>query len=269
MNTPSRDLLSLAKVYAYDERRDIALPGDAPATIAYAAAHFIETARKAISERGVFTVALSGGSTPKAIYELLAASESSAQIDWSKVKLFWSDERCVPPDSPESNYLMAMKAGFSLLPLPPANIFRMPAEHEVEKGAKKYEKLILEHVPSARFDLMMLGMGEDGHTASLFPKTHGLHSMGQLVTANYVPQKQEWRMTLTFNCINAASHIAVYVIGKGKGAMMKQVFTAPYDPTELPVQQVGSSDHKALWIADSAAAGPLLAYAKDHGRERG
>lgn len=244
-------------IRSYDERRDLIIPGETQETIAYCVEHFIAISQEAISTRGVFTVALSGGSTPKAIYEMLSSPAYSKRVDWSKVWLFWSDERCIPPEHQDSNYFMAMHAGFIHLPIPEINIFRMPAEEDVEKEAEKYEELILDVVPSAEFDLIMLGMGEDGHTASLFPKTHGLHPGERLVIANYIPQKNTWRMTLTFKCINAARHIAIYVLGKNKAAMLKHVLTAPYQPDELPIQRIGTPTHRALWIVDKAAAQDL------------
>lgn len=235
------------------------IPGDAAKTIAFCAEQWIAIAQEAISKNNIFTVALSGGSTPKAIYEKLSSPEYNKRISWDKVLLFWSDERCVPPDDPDSNFHMAINAGFAKLPIPPANIFRMPADsNDIERGAKQYEDLILDVVPKAEFDLVMLGMGEDGHTASLFPKTHGLHSADRLVIANYIPQKNTWRMTLTFKCINAARHIDIYIIGKNKAAMVKHVLTSPYQPDEIPIQRVGTPASKALWIVDQGAAHELM-----------
>ena len=130
---------------------------------------------------------------------------------------YMSDERAVPPDHPDSNYRMAMEAGFNQFNIPEEHIYRMKAETDIETNAVEYEKLIESLLSKGIFDLVMLGMGEDGHTASLFPKTHGLHTNGRLVIANYVPTLNTWRMTLTFNCINQATHIVVYVIGKNKG----------------------------------------------------
>lgn len=241
---------------AFDERRDLIVPGDQKQTIQFCVDHFITVANEAINSQGIFTVALSGGSTPKTIYQQLANEKNRSQIDWSKVFLFWGDERCVPMDHPESNYRMAMEAGFATLPIPKSHIFPMPATGDVEQleqGAEQYEKLIVQHVPKCSFDLVMLGMGEDGHTASLFPKTHGLHTVGKLVIANYIPQKQCWRMTLTYECINDAKNIAIYVLGESKAKMVKEVFTTAYDPDTLPIQKIGTPTHKALWIVEQSA----------------
>ena len=244
-------------IRSYDERRDIAIPGDNKQAIEFCVEQFIAIAKHSIETNGIFTAALSGGSTPKAIYQKLAEDSYRKQVDWKKVLLFWSDERCVPPDDTESNYHMAMTNGMETLPIPKENIFRMEGEKDPEKAAERYEQLIRQKVPSTSFDLIMLGMGEDGHTASLFPKTHGLHADNLLVTANFIPQKHIWRLTLTFECINNSKNISIYVLGKAKAEMLKKVLSAPYDPDALPSQKVGTAQHKALWIADKDAAQDL------------
>jgi 6-phosphogluconolactonase len=240
-------------IQAFDTRRDLIVPGDHQSTLQFCTDHFLMIGHEAIEDHGYFAVALSGGSTPKAIYQSLADPLHRTKLDWGRVWLFWSDERSVPPYDPESNYYMAINAGFGNLPIPPQNIHRMQAEGDIEQGALAYEKLIRSKLPDTRFDLVMLGMGEDGHTASLFPKTHGLHAEERLVIANYIPQKSTWRMTLTFECINAGRDIAIYVMGKSKREMVKHIFTGPYEPDELPIQRVGTPEHKALWILDQEA----------------
>jgi 6-phosphogluconolactonase len=168
-------------------------------------------------------------------------------MDWSRVLLFWSDERAVPPDHPDSNYRMAMEAGFKKVSIPPSQIHRMHAEEHIEENALKYEKTI-EHVLQGRpFDLVMLGMGEDGHTASLFPHTEGLKVKDRLVIANYIPEKNAWRMTLTFPCINQAAHVSIYALGDAKKPMLKKVFE---NWGIYPIEQVGTEAHPALWIVD-------------------
>jgi 6-phosphogluconolactonase len=129
----------------------------------------------------------------------------------------------------------------------------MKAETQIEENALAYEKLIKEKVSSGEFDLIMLGMGDDGHTASLFPHTHGLHTDGRWVIANYVPQKKTWRMTFTFDCINKGKNICLYVMGSKKEDMLARVLDEPYDPDQFPVQRVGTPDHKAIWVMDEAA----------------
>ncbi len=225
---------------AFDDRRDVIVPGNHEATLQYCVEQLIHLANDSISDHGHFAVALSGGSTPKSIYEGLAASKYQKAVDWNKVFIFWSDERCVPRSHPDSNYRMAMEAGMSKLSIPQSNIFPMPSEGDLEKGAQEYENLILRKIPSKSFDLIMLGMGEDGHTASLFPKTHALHTNSRLIIPNYISQKSIWRMTMTFECINNARNIDIYVLGKNKSAMVHTIFNAPFDPDTLPIQRVGT-----------------------------
>ncbi len=247
------------EIQSYDDRRDIMVLPDSEALILFSAEHFTTVAQEAIQKHGGFSVALSGGSTPKAIFEKVTASPFRERIDWSKVWLFWSDERAVAPDQPESNYRMAMDAGFSRVPIPPAQIFRMPAEREdIEQAAREYETVLTEKLPRGAFDLMMLGMGEDGHTASLFPMTHGLHAEGRLAIANFIPEKGIWRMTVTFECINHSLAIAIYVMSKSKSTMLKRALNEPHDPDHIPIQRVGTRKHKALWIVDRAAAAGLM-----------
>lgn len=245
-------------VQAYDDRRDIVIPGNTLEAIAFCVEQFIDIAQESIRDHGFFSVALSGGSTPKAIYQSLSSPFNSSRVDWKRVLLFWSDERSVPKDDPESNYHMAMTSGFATLPIPQENIFRMQAEDNIEENAKAYESLIKVKLGGKPFDLVMLGMGEDGHTASLFPKTHGLHTKERLAIANFVPQKNTWRMTLTFECINASRNIDIYILGKGKAEMLRKVLTAPYDPDTFPIQRIGIPEHKALLVLDKDAAAGIL-----------
>jgi 6-phosphogluconolactonase len=245
-------------IRTFDSRRDIIVPGDSQTTIQFCVEHFLLVAQEAIQDHGYFSVALSGGSTPKAIYQGLADPVHRSRIDWKKVLIFWSDERSAPPYDPDSNYRMAMEAAFEHLPIPPQNIHRMQAEGDIEEGALAYDELIKATFKDPRFDLMMLGLGEDGHTASLFPRTHGLHTMGRLAIANHIPQKSTWRMTLTFECINAARTIALYVIGQSKAQILKQVLTSPLEIDNLPAQNVGTLENKALIIADQNAVSNLI-----------
>ncbi len=242
-------------IHAIDRRRDIIVPGDKQKTLQFCVEAFVETAQEAIDQKGSFFVALSGGSTPKEIYHSLTQSPFINALDWSKIHFFWSDERCVPPNDPNSNYHMAMEAGLRALPIVPEQLHRMPAEGDIEKGAQQYEALIRKWVPNLSFDLVLLGMGGDGHTASLFPETHALHPHEErLVIENFIPQKDTWRMSFTFHLINLAKQIHIYVIGSQKADIVYQVLKGEFDPDELPIQQVGSEEHKALWILDNDAA---------------
>jgi 6-phosphogluconolactonase len=250
------DLTWKSKVNTVDSRRDIVILQDSDETVRFCVRHFISLANEAIKDHGFFYVALSGGSTPKVIFQQMSKPEFKHEVDWSKVMLFWSDERCVPPTSLDSNYRMAMDSGFSSLPVLPEHIFRIKGEIEPAKAAEDYNHLIEEAVPDHQFDLVMLGMGPDGHTASLFPGTSGLEAGNRLVIANYIPQKETWRLTFTLSLINHAKNIAFYTMGEGKAEMLKRVLDKEESPP-LPAQRVGTHQHKALWIVDSAAAALL------------
>ena len=148
---------------------------------------------------------------------------------------------------------MALESGFSSLPIPKHQIHRMHAEENIEENALAYESLLLK-IPDGCFDLMLLGMGEDGHTASLFPKTHGLHADNRLVIANFIPDKDSWRMSVTFDCINHSRAIWVLVLGASKADMLHQLFYGPYQPDLLPIQRIGTEQKPALFLMDREAA---------------
>lgn len=246
-----------------DERRDLLVPGNYETTLSFCVKHLLFLAEEAIRTQGHFFAALSGGSTPHALFEKLSDPSYRTLIDWSKVSLFWSDERSVPFAHPENNSHMAMEAGLKKLPIPVSQIHRMVAEKDLEKNAKAYEETIKRLLGSRPFDLIMLGMGEDGHTASLFPHTEALASKDRLVVPNYVPQKNSWRMTMTFECINSAQNIVVYVLGASKKERVAEVLLSPPQFTLLPAQRIGTVAHPALWIADQDAAATLLKKKKD------
>ncbi len=229
-----------------DKKPEVVVPGNKEDTLNYCVDHFLKLGNEAIKDHGYFAVALSGGSTPKEIFQRLSSRKH--QLDWSLVRLFWGDERSVPPKDKESNYLMAFSSGLENLGIPEKNIFRMKAESSIEENAKAYEELIKKNTHKGRFDLVMLGMGDDGHTASLFSGSLGLHVTDRLVIANFVPQKNTWRMTLTYSCINAASNICFYIIGAGKASMLQAVLSYPLG--SYPCQGVKN----ALWICDRSAA---------------
>lgn len=254
------NLVSLTPQFLDARRKYIILPED---SIRYAAEHFIETAAQAIDKRGLFSVALSGGSTPKAIYHYLYQHHAKS-IDWSKVHLFFSDERAVPPNDPESNFHMAMEAGFKHLPIPPSQIHRMAAEKDRSKHATAYEELI-HKLPGGVIDLMLLGMGNDGHTASLFPHTKALHEQFHLVVPNFIPEKQAWRMTMTYDCINHARNTVVYIFGSSKQEMVEKAFYGPFTPDDLPIQRVGSVENPALLMLDAEATPENLRKATQKG----
>lgn len=250
------------RIESFDIRRDIIIPGNAKETVLFCTHHFLQIGKEAIQKNGYFSVALSGGSTPNAIFREISQPKYSQVLDWNKVICFWSDERNVAPDNSESNFYNAMHAGLANLPLLPENIHRMPAEENIEQNALIYEELIRKTIPSLEFDLIMLGMGDDGHTASLFPQTHGLHTTNRLIIANSIPQKHTWRMTMTYECIHMAKNICIYVIGANKAESVAKVFLSPYDPDNLPVQRIGTPSHKALWIIDTPASELLVRFMK-------
>ncbi|MBS0604097.1 MAG: 6-phosphogluconolactonase [Verrucomicrobia bacterium] len=226
-------------------------------TLIYCVEHFVSLAKQAVKDHGSFFVALSGGSTPKTIFEHLTSPPYDQMVEWNKVHLFWSDERAVPPNNAESNYHMAMQAGLAKMPIPREQIHRMRAEEKIEENALAYEQEIAATLKGRRFDLIMLGMGEDGHTASLFPHTEGLKVQNRLAIANFISQKNVWRMTFTYDCINQAANIAIYVLGASKKGTLANVLLSPDQFDNYPIQKIGTTTHHALWIADQAAAEEL------------
>ncbi len=227
---------------------------------AYVAALFVESAREAVQDSGRFTVALSGGSTPKAIYSLLGSNAYASRVDWSAVHVFWGDERCVPPDDAESNYGMTYGVWLSKVPLPAENVHRMRGEMKPEAAATEYTQELKEVFGSRgwpRFDLVFLGLGEDGHTASLFPGTAAIHEKKQWVIGHYVPKLDMWRLTLTPPVLNAAHTVAFLVSGAGKAEILRRVLTENYQPDLLPAQIVQPEDGTLLWLVDEAAAAQL------------
>ena len=225
---------------------------------------FATRVEQAAAARGVARIAISGGSTPQATFKLLAdpAMPFLATVPWDKLQLFWVDERSVPPDHPESNYGVCRDLLLSKVPIAPGNVFRMEGELEPEQAASRYESTLrnamkLEGAESPAFDLVVLGMGPDGHTASLFPETEALNELGRLVVANHVPQKDTWRITLTWPVINQGREVAFEVEGKGKTAILGEVLTGPRDPERLPSQLIRPANGKLLFLLDEDAAAKL------------
>jgi len=218
-----------------------------------AADFFCEVSGKAARAGEVF-VALSGGSTPQRLYETLSTQEYHDRVPWIKTQLFWSDERCVPPDHPDSNYGNA-SAALAGLPISPLNVHRMRGEDPPEDAAREYEaemreafKVLPSEVP--RFDLMLLGLGEDGHTGSLFPGTPVLDDKTHLAAAVYVEKLKTHRLTLTFPVINNAANVAFLVSGEKKRNIFKRVMEDP--SAGLPAQRVQPTNGKLLWFVDEA-----------------
>ena len=235
---------------------------DAAAFAQHAARYFSDQITQAVTARGVARIAISGGNTPKPVFALLAAEPYLSTVPWGKVQLFWVDERSVAPDQPDSNYGMTKKALLDKVPIPAENVFRMEGELEPEEAAAKYESAIrntlrLEGAELPTFDLVALGMGDDGHTASLFPHTEGLHEFGRLVIANHVPQKDTWRITLTSPVINQARNVIFLIQGADKAEPLKRVLLGDYDPETLPSQLIQPAAGKITILLDKAAAAEL------------
>ncbi|PYX18498.1 MAG: 6-phosphogluconolactonase [Acidobacteria bacterium] len=222
-----------------------------------AAAEFIALASTAIRDHEKFSVALSGGSTPKSLYSVLA----KATLSWEKIFFFWSDERHVPPDHPDSNYRMAKEALLSKVPVPPENIFRVRAEEkDANVVAKDYEealKLFFRLKPGEfpRFDLILLGLGPDGHTASLFPNTAALNETKRLVVANWVEKLKTTRITFTYPVLNHAACVIFLVSGADKADMVRNVLED--GRAGLPSQRVHPVNGRLLWLLDKGAASKL------------
>lgn len=235
----------------------------APADMIRAAANlFAATAAEAVSARGRFTAALSGGKTPVAFYTLLAKAPFASQICWSRVHLFWGDERCVPPDHADSNYRLVRELLLDHVPIPAANVHRMPGEMDPVEGAAQYEEQLREFfAPHGDgfpvFDFILLGLGEDGHTASLFPGTRAIRESARGVLGHYVDAQKGWRITLTPPVINAARMVAFIVSGSGKAAVLKEVLEGPFRPDTLPAQIVRPSGGTLMWMLDREAAAQL------------
>ena len=234
-----------------------------PAEVAKAAAELFTTAViSAAKARGAARVAISGGTTPKAMFGLLAAEPFASQIPWDKLDLFWVDERCVPPDHADSNYRMTREALLDKVPLPADRIHRMEGELAPEVAAARYESTIrnafrLEGAETPTFDLILLGMGDDGHTASLFPHTEGLNDLTHIVIANHVPQKDTWRITLTSPVINQARKVAFLIEGAAKAQVLHDVFLGPFQPDTYPSQIIRPASGELTLLLDSAAAAKL------------
>jgi 6-phosphogluconolactonase len=239
---------------------------DVAALAARAAQYFVEQAERAAATRGRASIAISGGSTPRATFALLAdpAQPWRARMPWSQLDLWWVDERCVPPDDPDSNYRMTREAMLDHVPLKPEQIHRMEGELEPEATAARYESELrnsfrLEGAELPRFDVVQLGMGPDGHTASLFPHTQALFELDRLAVANHVENKDAWRVTLTWPVINRGSQVFFLIGGADKAQILKEVFTGPRDPDRLPSQLIKPTGGILTLLLDRAAASLLPA----------
>jgi len=236
-------------------------PVDTPEHLAnQAALEFQVRAKAAMEESGRFAVALSGGATPKRMLELLATPEYSTRIDWKRVHVFWSDERCVPPGDAGSNFGMAQQALLAHVPLPEANVHRMPGELDPQEGAAAYDQLLRAFLTATKpFDLVYLGLGADGHTASLFPHSRALEERQRWCVANHVDDAAvaTWRLTLTYPVINAARAVMFLVQGSDKADIVARVLRGPADVQTFPAQGVHPANGTLTWMLDAHAASKL------------
>ena len=232
---------------------------DLPALTAAAAELFVSAARKAVAERGAFHVVLSGGETPKPLYELLATPAWKNCLDWGKTHVYWSDERFVPPADPRSNEGMTRRALLDHVPIPPAQIHPMYRQGTVWQAAQDYDEL-LRRVGSGqppRFDFVLLGMGADGHTASLFPGTKAVTEKERLVCEVYLPEQDMVRLTLTVPVLNQARLVVFLASGAGKALMLRRILTDPAADPVPPARLISPQAGEIQWLVDRAAASQL------------
>jgi 6-phosphogluconolactonase len=226
-----------------------------------AAEYFIHLAEEAVARSARFTVALAGGSTPRSVYALLGSTGYQERIPWHQVHLFWGDERCVPPDHPESNYRMVRESLLAKIKIPSENVHRMPGEKEPGVAALEYEAMLKEffHLSRSsfpRFDLILLGIGEDGHTASLFPQSDAVAEVERLVVASRAQQKDLYRLTLTLPVLNHAADVVFLVAGESKAAIVKKLTQTKAGASLLPAARVRPHHGRLSWlITQDAAAG--------------
>jgi 6-phosphogluconolactonase len=239
----------------------VKIVSDSAALARTAAQEFCRVVEAAIQERGRFSVALSGGNTPRSVYSLLASDHQ--QLPWDLIHIFFGDERHVPPDHPDSNFRMATESLLSKVPIPEQNIHRIHAELDAEAAAAEYDQQLVNffHLGDhdwPRFDLIFLGIGEDGHTASLFPGSNALTESSRRVVANWVEKFKTFRITLTFPVLNHGAEVVFLVSGADKAKILSEVLRP--GPPKYPSQGVHPENGRLLWLADQAA-GSLLRLA--------
>ncbi len=236
----------------------IAIYSDRDTLSQQAAQYIVRIASESIAARGLFTIALSGGTTPRKLYSLLGSEPYSSQIDWKLVHIFWGDERCVPPDNPDSNFFMAQEMLLSKIPIPAFQVHRMPADQPDRDAASQEYTLEMQRtfgthgIPA--FDLIQLGMGPEGHTASLFPHQASLHENQRLVMPVSVPKPPPDRLTFTPPLLNAARNILFLVTGSDKADALQAVLEGAYQPDEYPAQIVCPPNDEVVWMLDTAVA---------------
>ncbi len=246
---------------------EIRILADPQALAVFAASLFIQIAQVSIAQRGRFRLALAGGSTPRVLFQYLSQPTSILQIEWSAVQVYWGDERCVPPDQPDSNYLMAQQALLDHVPVPDGNIHRIFGELEPEIAASRYEDKLKKAFLGAkipRFDLILLGLGDDGHTASLFPGSPALQETDRWVVSvehHNPPLPLVARISLTLPVLNAAANVLFMVSGAAKAGILREVLLDDRRSNPLPAQLIDPSNGRLVWAVDRAAAGEYLDHA--------
>jgi len=235
---------------------------DVDEAVRIAAGQFAALARKVAAEGRTVSAALSGGNTPRRLFQMLAAEPFAGLVPWKSIQFFWVDERNVPPGHPDSNYSVARELLLSRVPVPPANIHRIPTgDGTAIEAADLYQRTLRETLPTVnglpRLDYSLLGVGANGHTASLFPHCPSLHEVQRLVVADHVEEVNSWRVTLTAPILNNAAQITFLATGEDKAAVVKQVIEGPRDAEATPAQLIAPSNGALTWILDSAAAGQL------------
>lgn len=248
-------------------RPDIDVLPNAAALADAAAERFVIAAEHAIGASGRFVVALSGGSTPRRTYERLAREPVVSRIQWSLVHVVWGDERCVAPNDAESNYRMAREELLEHVPVPAANIHRIHGEDNPAAAAASYETVLRtllrtpegapSSAPGQRIDLVLLGLGDNGHTASIFPESAAASETIRWVMDESVDASPSWRITLTAPVLNAAAELLFIVSGEGKANVLARVLDGPHRPRELPAQLIAPSPGRLHWLVDAAAAAEL------------
>jgi 6-phosphogluconolactonase len=248
----------------YQIAADVRILQDAPAIARRAAQEFVQAAAAAVQKKNAFHVALAGGSTPKALYNLLVSDPVlRSQVPWDKIQVFFGDERHVGPEHPDSNFRMANETMLSKAPLKADQVTRIKGEYpDAEQAAREYEEALVSHFKLKagefpRFDLLLAGMGNEGHTLSLFPGTKALHADGRIAVRNWIGKLFTDRITLTAPAACAAAQILFMVTGADKAPALKAVLEGPYEPEQLPAQLLQPKDGKLLWLVDTAAGGML------------
>ncbi len=259
--TEAEEMDAMALAFQLQRGPELVRDPDRTALARNAAQRFVRMARQAIAEHGQFSVALSGGSTPRELYALLAQPEFAGQVNWERVHVFWGDERDVPSDDPASNYRMAFET-LGQLPIPAQQVHRIPTELGPEKAAVAYEQTLREFFQvegdhSPNFDLVLLGLGANGHTASLFPQSPALQETTHWVISQYVDEVKMHRITLTAPILNAAENILFLVTGTDKAETVHAVLRGEYRPDFLPAQLIQPTHGLVVWLLDRGAASRL------------